>query len=232
MPETGLERTPLVVKGAFVQIVKNMVGFIPNIVVFQYNPDKLSHSLTPWNPFETDQTQRGAQAPTVQPFNPRETFSLSIELDVTDDLADGNPIAIVSGIADRLAALKKLTLPTQGPIGDLIASASALVGAGSAQATRPTVPIVLFVWGPGRILPVRITSFSVEETLFSPTLYPMQAKVSVALEVLTPDVFKCHRDPTADVAVAAYNFTKAQEDLLAVANLANSAKSILGMLPF
>ena len=79
---------------------------------------------------------------------------------------------------------------------------------------------------------MRITSFSVEETLFSPTLYPMQAKVSVALEVLTPDVFKCHRDPTADVAVAAYNFTKTQEDLLAVANLANSAKSILGMLPF
>ena len=106
MPETGLERTPLVVKGAFVQIVKNMVGFIPNIVVFQYNPDRLSHSLTPWNPFETDQTQRGAQAPTVQPFNPRETFSLSIELDVTDDLADGNPIAVVSGIADRLAALR------------------------------------------------------------------------------------------------------------------------------
>jgi len=219
----------MVFKGAFVQIVRDLIGVIPNVVVFQYNPDRLTHALTPWNPFETDQTQRGAQAPTVQPFNPRETFSLAIELDAADELEDGNPITLVNGINDRLAALKKLTLPTQGPIGDLVASASALIGKATAQAERPTVPIVLFVWGPGRILPVRITSFSVEETLFSPTLHPLQAKVTVALEVLTPDVFKCHRDPTAEIAIAAYNFTKTQDDLLALTRLANIA---LGSLPF
>ena len=231
MPDSGSSLGPKTLRGAFVQIVPNLVGFIPNVVVFQYNPERLTHALTPWNPFETDQTQRGAQAPTVQPFNPKETFSLAIEFDAADDLEDGNPITIVAGIADRLAALRKLTLPSQGPIGDLIASATALVGKASAQAQRPTVPIVLFVWGPGRILPVRITSFSVEETLFSPTLRPLQAKATLALEVLTPDVFKCHRDTTADIAVAAYNFTKTQDDLLAVANIANSVSSILGMLP-
>jgi hypothetical protein len=232
MAESGSVRTPRVAKGALVQIVRNMVGVIPNIVIFQYNPERMTHALTPWNPFETDQTQRGAQAPMVQPFNPRETFSLSVELDAADDLEVGRFPAIVVGVADRLAALKKLTLPSDGPIGDLIASATALAGAGNSQAKRPTVPIVLFAWGPGRILPVRITSFSVEETLYSPTLYPLQAKVTLALEVLTPDVFKCSRDPTADLAVAAYNFTKAQEDMLAVANMASTAGSILGMLPF
>ena len=89
---------------------------------------------------------------------------------------------------------------------------AALVGKASEHAVRPTVPVVLFVWGPGRILPVRVTSFSVEETLFSPSLYPIQATVSLGLEVLTPDVFKCQRDITADIAIAAYNFTKLQED--------------------
>ena len=233
MPETGTSQMAKVAKGAFVQLVRNVVGVVPNIVIFQYNPERLTHALTPWNPFETDQTQRGAQAPTVQPFNPRLTFTLAIELDAADDLEDGNPVTAIAGIADRLAALKKLTLPSQGLLGDLIASATALLGgSSSAQAQRPTVPIVLFVWGPGRILPVRITSFSVEETLFSPTLYPLQAKATLGLEVLTPDVFKCQRDPTADIAVAAYNFTKVQEDALAVANIANSARSILGMLPF
>lgn len=232
MPDSGSSLTPRVLRGAFVQLVPNIVGVLPNIVVFQYNPDKLTHGLTPWNPFETDQTQRGAQAPTVQPFNPRETFSLAIELDAADGLEEGNPIAIVAGVADRLAALKKLTLPSKGPIGDLIASANALAGNAGVRAERPTVPIVLFVWGPGRILPVRITAFSVEETFFSPTLHPLQAKVTLGLEVLTPDVFKCHRDRTADVAVAAYNFTKAQEDALAVLNLASAAESVLGMLPF
>jgi len=221
---------PRVARGAFVQIVRSMVGFVPNVVVFQYNPERLTHALNPWNPFDSDQAQRGAQAPTVQPFNPRETFSLAIELDAADQ--DDRKLPSAPGVADRLAALKKLTLPTDGPVGDLIASASALAGLGAKEAKRPTVPIVLFVWGPGRILPVRITSFSVEETLFTPALYPVQAKVTLALEVLTPDVFKCQRDTTADLAVAAYRFTRAQEDLLAVANMLSSADAMLGMLPF
>ena len=235
MPETSTSHTAKTAKGAFIQLVRGVVGVVPNIVVFQYNPERLTHALTPWNPFEVDQAQRGAQAPTVQPFNPKETFTLSIELDAADDMQDGKRPATIIGISDRLAALKKLTLPSAGPLGDLMASASTLIGAAAspnAQAKRPTVPIVLFAWGPGRILPVRITSFSVEETLFSPALYPMQAKVTLALEVLPPDVFKCQRDPTADVAVAAYNLTKVQEDALAVANIANAPQSILAMLPF
>ncbi len=168
----------------------------------------------------------------MQPFDPKEKFTLSLEIDATDDLEDSDPLAVASGIAARLAALKKLTLPTRGPIGDLMQSAQALVSKASEQASRPTVPVVLFVWGPGRILPVRVTSFSVDESLFSPTLYPLQATVSLGLEVLTPDVFKCQEDLTATLAVAAYNFTKLQEDALAVANIANSVDEVRGLLPF
>jgi len=232
MPDTGLRRSPRFEKGALVQLVKGLTGVVPNIIPFQYNPEKLSHTLTPWNPFEVDQTQRGAQAPTVQPFDPKESFSLTLEIDATNDLEDDNPVAKMVGVADRLAALKKLTLPTEGLIGDLVASARALVGKAAKQAVRPTVPVVLFVWGPSRILPVRVTSFSVEETLFSPTLHPIQATVTLGLEVLTPDVFKCQRDITADIAVAAYNFTKLQEDSLAAAHIANNIDAIRGLLPF
>jgi hypothetical protein len=232
MPDTGLRRSPKFQKGALVQLVKDVVGMVPNVIPFQYNPEKLSHSLTPWNPFEVDQTQRGAQAPTVQPFDPKESFTLTLEIDATDDLEDSNPVAVASGIADRLAALKKLTLPTQGLIGDLVASARALAGKASEHAVRPTVPVVLFVWGPGRILPVRVTSFSVDESLFSPALYPIQATVTLGLEVLTPDVFKCQEDIAAKLAVVAYNFTKLQEDTLAVAHIANNVDAIRGLLPF
>ena len=232
MPNTGLKRSPKFQKAALVQLVKDLVGVVPNVIPFQYNPEKLSHSLTPWNPFEVDQAQRGAQAPTVQPFDPKENFNLTLEIDATDDLEDDNPVAKEVGVADRLAALKKLTLPTEGPIGNLAASARALVGKASEHAVRPTVPVVLFVWGPGRILPVRVTSFSVEETLFSPSLHPIQATVTLGLEVLTPDVFKCQQDITADLAVAAYNFTKLQEDTLAVAHIANNVDAVRGLLPF
>lgn len=236
MPDTGLTRSPKFEKGALVQLVKGLTGVVPNVIPFQYNPERLSHTLTPWNPFEVDQTQRGAQAPTVQPFDPKESFDLTLEIDATNDLEDDNPVAKLVGIADRLAALKKLTLPSAGLAGDLINSAvgaaRALVGKANKQAVRPTVPVVLFVWGPGRILPVRVTSFSVEETLFSPSLHPIQATVTLGLEVLTPDVFKCQRDITADIAVAAYNFTKLQEDTLAVAHIANNLEAIRGLLPF
>ncbi|WLB91312.1 hypothetical protein [Bradyrhizobium japonicum] len=223
---------PKVARGAFVQLVPNIVGFLPNIVLFQYNPEKLTHTLTPWNPFDTDQSQRGAQAPAVQPFNPKETFSLSIDVDASDALGDGDAGAVAVGIADKLAALKKLTLPSKGPIGDLIASAGALLGGGASGAERPTVPIVLFVWGPGRILPVRLTAFSVDETSFSPLLFPVQAKVTVTIEVLPPDVFKCNKDTTAKIAMAAYNYTKTMEDALAVKSALTDTASALAILPF
>ncbi len=236
MADTGLQSSPKFEKGALVQLVKGLTGVVPNVIPFQYNPERLSHTLTPWNPFEVDQTQRGAQAPTVQPFDPKESFGLTLEIDATNDLEDDNPVAKLVGVADRLAALKKLTLPSEGLAGDLINSAvgaaRAIVGKAARQAVRPTVPVVLFVWGPGRILPVRVTSFSVEETLFSPSLHPIQATVTLGLEVLTPDVFKCQRDITADIAVAAYNFTKLQEDTLAVAHIANNLDAIKGLLPF
>ena len=232
MTEIGFRGSPKLQKGALVQIVPDIVGVVPNIIAFQYNPERLSMSLTPWNPFEVDETQRGSQAPTVQPFDPKQSFTLELEIDATDKLEDADATATASGVADRLAALKKLTLPTLGPAGDLIASARALAGGVADIARRQTVPVVLFVWGPSRILPVRVTSFSVEESLFSPTLHPVQAKVSLGLEVLTPDVFKCQSDITTDIAVAAYKFTKLQEDALALLNIGNNSDAIRGLLPF
>ena len=231
MPDTGLRRSPKFEKGALVQLIKDLVGVTPNVIPFQYNPQKLTRTLTPWNPFDVDQTRRGSQAPTVQPFDPKETFSLTLEIDATDDLEDDNAVAKTVGVADRLAALKKLTLPSEGLIGDLVADARALAGKASKHVVRPTVPVVLFVWGAGRILPVRVTSMSVDETLFSPALRPIQATVSIGLEVLTPDAFRCSRNIPEKLAVAAYAFTKLQDDALAVAHVANNLDSIRGLLP-
>ena len=232
MADTGLRRSPKFEKGALVQLIKDLVGVTPNVIPFQYNPEKLSHTLVPWNPFEGDQTRRGSLAPTVQPFDPKETFTLTLEIDATDDLEDDNFVAKSVGVGDRLAALKKLTLPSAGLIGDFVADARAVVGKASKQLVRPTVPVLLFVWGAGRILPVRVTSMSIDETLFSPTLRPLQATVSLALEVLTPDAFRCQRDLSEKLAVAAYTFTKLQDDALAVAHIANNLDAIRGLLPF
>ena len=46
-------------------------------------------------------------------------------------------------------------------------------------------PLTLFVWGPQRVLPVRLTELSVTEEAFDPQLNPIRAKVSLGLRVLT-----------------------------------------------
>jgi len=223
--------TPKIMKGALVQLTRDVIGVTPFVIPFQFNPSQLSVSLTPWNPFEVDAAQRGSQAPTVQPYQPKETFSLTVELDAADGLEDGDPLTQAHGILPRLAALKKLTLPSRGPVGDLVAAAEALSGSAQEAAHRPTVPIVLFVWGPGRILPVRVTSYSAEETAFSAALYPTQASVALTLEVLPPDVFHCQEDPVAKVAVAAFRATALQEAALAVESAADP-RSVRSLLPF
>jgi len=231
MSRSGYERTPNVIPGAFVQLVEQVIGFVPNIVAFQYNPETISRTLEPWNPFEVDQANRGAQSPTVQPYEPQEKFSFTLELSADDGMEDGNPLAIVHGVAPQVAALKKLTQPSEGLLGDLVASVNAIAGANPGQTERPNVPVVLMILGPGIIYPVRITAFSVEQKEFNPMLYPIRASVQIEVMVLTPDTFKCSENKAAGAAVATYNFTKAQEDALAILNIANTAQTSIGSLP-
>jgi hypothetical protein len=93
------------------------------------------------------------------------------------------------------------------------------------------VPITLFILGPSVIVPVRITELSIEVTDFMPSLHPMRAKVTLALQVLTPDTFKCKETTATNLASAAYNLTKLQEDAMAVANVSNVATAVASQLP-
>jgi hypothetical protein len=231
MPETGYPRSPKLARGALVQLVEDVVRVLPNVIPFQYNPETLSRKLTPWNPFEVDQTARGQIAPTAQPFDPKESMSLEIHFDAADQLEDSDPIAALVGVADRIAAIEKLLLPTQGPLGDLLAAAAALADVAQPP-QRPTVPVALLVWGPGRILPVRVTDYSIDETTFLPSLQPLTAKLSLSLEVLTPDVFRCESGPAVELAVAAYRFFRLQQSALALQYNARNAAQALSLLPF
>lgn len=231
MAETGFPRSPALMHGALVQLAEDLGIIVPLVIPFQYNPAKVTRGFEPWNPFATDPQNQAAQTPLVQPFDPHETYGFELELDATDDLAAGNPLAAATGVASRIAALRKLIQPTEGVVGDLVASVTALVGGAARQADRPAVPVTLFVLGPGTIVPVRITTLSVEVTEFLPSLHPHMAKVTLALQVLTPDVFKCKKGTATSVAIAAYRFTKLQEDALALAAAAGGATAVVSMLP-
>lgn len=231
MADTGYPRSPALTHGALVQLAEDLGIIVPLVIAFQYNPAKVTRGFEPWNPFATDPQNQAAQTPLVQPFDPQETYGFELELDATDDLAAGSPMAATTGVASGIAALRQLIEPTKGVVGDLVASATALAGGAARQAERPAVPITLFVLGPGTIVPVRITSLSVEVTEFLPSLHPHMAKATLALQVLTPDVFKCRKGAAVNVAMAAYRLTKLQEDALALAAAAGGAAGIVSMLP-
>ena len=228
-------------RGALIQFMPTFLVPLPNVIIFQYNPETITHSWT--------QPQSAATRgnPLAVRGMPGESFNMQIAVDAGDMIADGSPvaqgIATVSGIYSRLAALEMLLFPTNSAADSLLGSVSAAAGAagaalgGGSAAADPTVPrsqvpVVLFVWGPGRIVPVRVTTLTITEKLYDGLLNPTHADATLGLTVLTPEeLASLGGDPLKSVAKAAYEYSQVLREALAVANLANSVESIIGMLP-
>jgi hypothetical protein len=262
---TGFSRSPVLLKGALIRFDAPLLIPIPNIIIFQYNPEKLSRSLTPYEPpYVAEQRnasgaagEAGASAATgsksrTQPYDPEESFTLELIVDASDALEkpEFHPVAVATGVADRVAALEMLLYPISEGV-NLLGSIGGSLGGSAGGGGSPSgsevparnVPVTMFIWGPGRIVPVRVTSFKVEEQTFSPILYPLRATVSLGLTVLQPSAFQRYQGtgesataiplkPEEEFAVGAYQFTMVQRQALATANLANSVESIINMLPF
>src|SRR5437879_8559584 len=123
----GYSRSPWLLKGALIQFSAPMLIPIPNIIIFQYNPETMTRTLSPWLPPVRESTysydeqreafvpQRGALSKEQinhlrQPYDPDESFSLTLELDAADALEHPllHPVAVIAGVADRIAAIEML----------------------------------------------------------------------------------------------------------------------------
>ncbi len=218
---------------------------LPNVIIFQFNPETMTHT---WSPAQALGVSSTNSNPLAVKGTPGESFSFSLAMDANDMIADGSPvaegIATVSGVYTRLAALEMLLHPESGSGASLLGSVSVSIGAGgisfggsaSAGVKRNVpaaqLPTVLFVWGPGRILPVKVTTLTITEKLYDPVLLnPTHAEAQIGLQVLTPEELNFVSGPLAEVAKVAYIYSQGLRQALAIANLANSAESIIGMLP-
>jgi hypothetical protein len=203
-------------KGAFIKLGAGLLGALPNIIVFQFNPDRVSRTPTLVHPpATTDGSGNRPAAP--QPDEPSQSMSFSLRLDASDQLAQSNPIAAAGGILPTLSALELLMVPKSS----LSINLSALSGAASGPYLSPLLklPTVLFFWGPWRILPVVITSLSITETEYDPLLNPIRAEVSVNLKVLTPSQLN-----GLTLAIGAYKYSQGVKEVMAALNLANAAQ--------
>jgi len=231
-------------KGALVEYLPTS-PVTPVVTVFQYNPESMVHTWTQGQPSGKPGVE--SNNPLAVPGLPGESFQFTIFLDADDDMVSGvkarAQAAQKSGVGARLAALEMLLYPVAGPqaSGGGSASPGGLIGTASAASASPTwnlpnstVPIVLFFWNSNRIVPVRVTTLTITETLFDTDLNPTHAQAQLSLRVLTPtELAAANPAPgtPADLAKAAYNQTFKTRSKWAASNTASPPVSITQKLP-
>src|SRR5690348_5902053 len=99
--------SPRLIKGAIIGL--DPMNPLASIVVFQYNPDTMTRRLEARSTGGNDTSDRSEAFRLTGP--PKETITLNIEVDATDQLEQANPLAITTGISPTLAALEMLLYP-------------------------------------------------------------------------------------------------------------------------
>jgi hypothetical protein len=176
---TGFSRSPRTARAGLV-ILDAASDAVLRTITFQYNPETLTRSAQARGS-SGDTADAGEALRLTGP--PTETISLDAELDVTDQLEfpDDHETEVELGLLPRLAALEALLYPDSAAV----LRNDELARAGTVEILPTPGPLVLFVWSPDRVVPVRLTELSIVEEAFDTSLRPTRAKVSLSLRVLT-----------------------------------------------
>jgi hypothetical protein len=170
--------SPRLIKGGLV-LIDPESSAVRRIITLQYNPETLSRTLQVQGVGESADRSEALRlrGPAV------ETIKLDAEIDATDQMEFPDENVARFGLHPQLAALEILVHPAAS---QLIAN-NALAQAGTLEIAPMETPLTLFIWSKSRILPVRLTDFSVTEEAFDPALNPIRAKVSLGMRVLSVD---------------------------------------------
>ena len=173
-PMGSFPGSPRTLPGAIVAV--DPLSPLSRIVLFQYNPDEVTRTVRPRGPSSGGATDGhriwGA---------PHESISMTVELDATDGLETGDPLAASMGVGGQLAALEMLLYPSTVSV----IKNTALLLAGTLEILPPEGPLIVLIWGPGRAVPVKVESLTIREQAFDTDLTPIRASVDVSLEVLS-----------------------------------------------
>ena len=175
--------SPKIIKGGLV-LVDAETASVLRIISLQYNSDSLTRTLQV-------QTAGGTANDRVEPVRFKgpavETFKLDADIDATDQLEfpDQNATAVQFGIQPQLALLESLVQPTAAQLSSVDREASS----GTLEIAPMLAPLALFVWSKSRVVPVKVTDFSITEEAFDASLNPIRAKVTISLRVLSTSDF-------------------------------------------
>src|SRR5882757_431827 len=162
---TTFPRSPRVLKAGIV-LLNPVSSAIDRIISLQYNPGSLSRTLKAQS---IEDANRSEALRLKGP--PTETYSLEAEIDATDQLEfpDQNPEVRDNGLSPMLSALESMVYPKSS---DLLAGNS-IASSGSLEIIPTDGPLILFIWSKNRVIPVKLTNFSVTEEAFDTNLNPI-----------------------------------------------------------
>ncbi|HTW47755.1 MAG TPA: hypothetical protein VMD92_07395, partial [Acidobacteriaceae bacterium] len=170
------------VKGGIVTMDPD-TSAIQTVIALQYNPDSLSRTL------QIQAVAGGQDGVRVDALRLRgpaiETIKVEAELDATDQLEFPTqfPLAVQFGLQPQLAQLEMLVNPTV----ETLNADNNMANSGTLEIIPLEQPLTLFVWSASRVVPVRLTDFSITEEAFDTSLNPIRAKVSLGMRVLNVD---------------------------------------------
>ncbi len=209
---TTFTGSPRLFKGAIIGM--DPMNPLASVIIFQYNPETMSRQVEA----RTTGGEEGARGEAFRLSGPpKETISLSVEIDATDQLEQVNPVAVASGVYPTLSALEMLLYPKSRAVLKNIA----LAQAGNIEIIPPEAPMTLFVWGPQRVVPVRLTSFSITEEAYDTLLNPIRAKADLSLQVLS-----YHDLKLTNAGHSIFIAHQIAKEALATANVFNSLENV------
>jgi hypothetical protein len=217
---------PHYLRGAFaVYPPRGQLQEPPQFIPFRFNPENLTRSFAAEKgtgdagqvklaDTSGEPNTGGKQLPDSMSGSFTESFTLKLRFDFDDRHASMKLLPPALGIAPEIAALE-LLLHTAGALQEKVPGA---------KATRPALPKVLFIWGRMRVLPVRIASLTIDETVFNAELNPTRAEAQVGLEVLPLT------DTSDPLVRAAHQYTQGKRQLLGRLFHATSAAQGAGVI--
>lgn len=171
--------SPNVIRGGIVLLDPGS-GQVLRVITLQYNPDSINRTFQ----IKGAGGEAGDHVEALRLKGPPvETIKLEAEIDAADQLERADAQTVELGIYPQLAALEMIVYPSSA---QLIANNNE-ASSGSLEIAPMQAPLALFIWSKQRILPVRLTEFSITEEAFDAALNPIRAKVSLGLRVLSVD---------------------------------------------